>query len=115
MLDSDDRNLMKTAAWMFALHGQSVRSLTLCRALIEDDPHDAVVAAVCANLLLAAGDPHEALVVLRGATFAPNLERAAILLESRALSDLGRRAEAERCWRRYVDKTRGVERTWVSD
>jgi len=115
MMDVEDRRLLMTVAWMCALHGQSARAGTLCRMLVEDDPRDGVVAAVYADLLLTEGQPLHALDVLRGAMFEPKLERAAAMLEGRALSALGRRDEAERRWRRYVDKARGVERTWVAD
>jgi len=114
MMDVEDRRLLMTVAWMCALHGQEVRARTMCRALVEDDPSDGVVAAVYADLLLTDEQPQQALDVLRLATFGPKLDRAAAMLEGRALAALGRRAEAERRWRRYVDKVRGVERTWVA-
>lgn len=112
-MERDERELLLTTAWMFARHGQGSRALALCEALVEDDPRDGVSAAALAELLLGEGRANEALKVLGAATCPKELRRAAALLETRALYALGRRAEAERRWHRYVESSKGGERNWV--
>jgi len=112
-MDADERQLLLTTAWIFARHGQSARARTMCEALAEDDPRDGVVAAALAELLLRDGEAEPALAVLRAADFPPELARAAALLETRALAQLGRREDADRRWRRFVASQRGPDRSWV--
>lgn len=112
-MERDERELLLTTAWMFARHGQSHRALVLCEALSEDDPRDGAVAAALADLLLGERRAAEALAVLSAADFPAGLRRAEALLETRSLAMLGRRADAERRWRRYVESTRGAGRSWV--
>lgn len=112
-MDAEDRQLMLTAAWVFARHGQGARARTLCEALVEDDPRDGVSAAALAERLVEDGEAERALSVLRAADCPGPLARPAALLEARALKALGRDAEAERRWRRYLD-SQDVNRKWVS-
>lgn len=113
MLDSDDRQLLLTTAWLFARHGQGSRARNLCAALVEDDPRDGVSAAAYAERLLEDREPEEALKVVRTADFPPELARAEALLETRALAMLGKREECALRWRRYVETSKGAERKWI--
>ena len=113
MMERDERELLLTAAWMFARHGQDLRALTLCEALAEDDPRDGIAAAAFAELLLRERRAAEALKALNGARFPAELHRAEALLETRALAMLGRRAESVRRWNRYVESSKGKSRSWV--
>jgi len=112
-MERDERQFLLTTAWMFALHGQNARARILCEALVEDDPRDGVAAAALAERLIEDREAATALKVLREADFPADLERAAALLETRALAMLGRKAEAERRWRRFTQASRGAARTWV--
>lgn len=112
-MERDERELMLTAAWMFARHGQPQRALTLCEALAEDDPRDGVSAAALAELLLGERRAEEALSALSAADFPNELKRAEALLEARALVMLGRKNDADRRWRRYVEAAKGKGRNWV--
>ena len=112
-MEREERDLLLTAAWMFARHGQGSRALTLCEALHEDSPRDGVAAAAVAELLLGERRADEALKALHEAEFPGTLRRAVALLETRALVLLGRRADAERRWNRYLESTKGRERNWV--
>jgi len=114
-MESDEREFLCTTAWMFAQHGQRARARALCAALVEDDPHEGVVAAVLAETMLADREPEAALKVIRQADFPPALERTEALLESRALQMLGREDEAKRRWRRYVATSKGAARKWIED
>jgi len=112
-MESDERQLMLTAAWIFGRHGQDARARVLCEALVEDDPHDGVAAAALAEQLLEDNEPATALKVLRGADYPKELQRPAALLETRALRILGRGAEADRRWKRHLD-SQNRNRKWVS-
>lgn len=114
-MDKDDRQLLLTTAWLFAMHGQSARARTLCEALVEGDPKDGVAALALADLMLDAGEAKEALSVIRAADCPGGLERAAALLETKALALAGKRAEADRRWSRYVAAARGETRKWVKE
>lgn len=113
-MEKDDREFLLTAAWLFARHGQTLRARTLCEALIEGDSRDGYSAAALATCQLADGEPRAALATVRAAVFPPELARAAAMLETRALIGLGKKEEGERCWRRYVESTKGGARKWVS-
>lgn len=113
MMDTDDRQLLLTSAWMFARHGQGPRARVLCEALVEDDPRDGLSAAALAELLLTEGDAAHALDVLRTADFPPELDRAEALLEARALAALGRKDEAARRWQRHLAASKGSRRQWI--
>ena len=67
-----------------------------------------------ADLLLGERRADEALQALREADFPRELRRAEALLETRALAMLGRRADADRRWKRYLNSAKGRERNWVS-
>ena len=113
MMETDERQFMLTAAWLFARHGQGARARTLLAALVEDNPRDGIVAAAYAEQLLVDHEPDLALQVLRAADFPSSLARAEALLETRALTALGKKDDAERRWRRYVEQAKGAARTWV--
>ena len=112
-MDADDRQLMLTAAWIFARHGQGSRARTLCEALVEASPRDGVSAAALAERLLDDNEPAQALSVLRAADYPSELARAAALLETRALRMLGRNEEADRRWRRHLD-SQNRNRKWIA-
>lgn len=113
MMDAEDRQLMLTAAWVFARHGQGARARTLCEALVEADPRDGVSAAALAERLVEDNEPDRALSVLRGADYPDALARPAALLETRALRMLGRNEEADRRWRRHLDAQKR-NRQWIA-
>ena len=113
MMDTDDRQFLLTAAWLFARHGQGARARTLCEALVEADPRDGVAAVALAELRLAEGDAAGALAVLRAADTPPELARAEALLEARALAALGKADEAAKRWRRHLESAKGGTRQWI--
>ena len=112
-MNSDDRQLLLTTAWLFAQHGQGDRARVIAAALVEDDPRDGVTAAAYAERLIEDREPEAALTVLREADFPPELARVEALLESRALAMQGKRDESARRWRRYVESSKGAERKWI--
>lgn len=113
-MESEERQFLLTSAWLFARHGQTARARVICEALVEGDPRDGVSAAALAELLLEDAEPERALAVLRAADYPTNLQRAEALLEARALSMLGRKAEAARRWAHYVELSKGRERKWIA-
>lgn len=112
-MDSEDRSLLITVAWLFARHGQYHRARTLCEALVEGDPKDGIPAIAAAELMLADGDAKSALSALRRSDTPKELERESALLESRALAMLGRKEESARRWKRYIASCKGESRKWV--
>ena len=110
----DERQFLMTAAWMFMRHGQRLRALAVCEALMEEDARDGVVAVALAGLLLDEGESARALELLRAAEVPPSLAHAAAVLETRALRTLGRDAEATDRWNRYVEARKGVARKWTA-
>lgn len=112
MLGQEDRALLMTTAWLFARHGQSARARALCEVLVEENPKDGVAAIAAADLMLEDNDAPAALKVLRRTECPTGMERAAALLETRALVALGRRDEGAHRWRRYVNSV-SAERKWV--
>ena len=112
-LDSDDRQFLLTTAWLFARHGQAARAHALFAALVEDDPRDGLCAAAYAERLLDDREPESALAVLRRADFPPELRRAEALLETRALTMMGKADESRRRWARYVEASKGSARRWI--
>jgi len=113
-MDSEDRQFLLTAAWLFLQHGQGSRARAVCEALVEANPKDGVSAAALAELLLADNEPDHALKVLAGARIPKHLDRVRAILETRACYAMGRRAEAEKRWNRYVASAKGAARTWVT-
>ena len=112
-MESDDRQFLLLAAWMFLRHGQPSRARALCEAVLEEDPRDGAAAAALAQIQLDAGEPAAALEAVRSAEFPPNLRRAEALLETRALRMLGRKSEADARWSRFVKSSAGAGRQWV--
>lgn len=112
-MDSEDRSLLITVAWLFARHGQLHRARTLCEALVEGNPKDGIPALAAAELMLADGDAKNALSTLRRSDVPQELARESALLESRALTMLGRKEESARRWKRYIASGKGEQRQWV--
>lgn len=112
-MNSESRQFMLTAAWLFVRHGLPRRARVLMEALVEEDPRDGVSAAALAELLLSDGQGEEALHVLRMADFPMELSRAEAVLETRALAMVGRRTESIRRWKRYLESRKGADRNWV--
>ena len=112
-MESEERQFLLTAAWIFARHGQRLRARTLMEALCEANPRDGVAAAALAALMLSDGDAAGALRVIRKANFPPSLDRVEAILETRALNLTGRKAEGVRRWARYVESKKGVARKWI--
>lgn len=114
-MDSQNRQFMLTAAWLFARHGRPHRARVIVDALVEDNPADGVAAAALAELLLADGQAAPALTALAAADFPPELARAEALLETRALVMMGRQEDGERRWQRYLASQKGTARNWVEE
>jgi hypothetical protein len=112
-MDTDERQFLKTVAWMFMRHGQRLRALAVCEALSEDDPRDGTVAVALAELLLGEGNAARALTVLHEADVPSTLAHAEAVLETRALKMLGRRSEAASRWNRYLESRKGSARQWL--
>ncbi|MBO4287818.1 MAG: hypothetical protein J5985_06605 [Kiritimatiellae bacterium] len=113
-MDEEERQLLLTAAWLFARHGQGVRARNVLEALAEENPRDGVVAAMLADLLLQEHQAVAALEVVRSGEFPAELKRAEALLETRALRMLGKTEEADARWSRFVKASRGGEREWIA-
>lgn len=111
-MTADERQLLLTVAWMFMRHGQRLRALAVCEALVEDDPRSGVSAVAFAELLLDSGQAGRALDVLHGADVPDSLAHVAAVLESRALGSLGRNVESAARWRRYLESRKGAARKW---
>ena len=110
---SEERQFMLTAAWLFVRHGRSERARVIMEAMQEENPRDGVAAAALAELLLASGEAERALRVIRSADFPVELSHAEAVLESRAVSMLGREQESERRWKRYLASKKGETRSWI--
>lgn len=113
-MDGEDRKFILTAAWIFSSHGQSQRALPLLAALNEANPLDGTAAAAYAEILIAAGQYPKAAQVLRLADVPEELERAAAVLESRALLLSGKEAEAGKRWQRHLRSAAGAK-SWIKD
>ena len=111
-METDEKDLMLTVAWLFARHGQRKRARTILECVVEEDPSNGIAAAVLADLMLADGEAQEALHILRNAEFPAGMKRAEAMLETRALKALGRADEAVSRWRRFVKSSKGDEREW---
>jgi len=112
-MTADERQFLKTAAWMFMRHGQRHRALAVCEALSEDDPRDGVAAVALAELLLGDGAAERAVDVLHAAEMPPELDHAEAVLETRALRMMARDGEAAARWSRHLESRKGAERKWV--
>jgi predicted Zn-dependent protease len=113
-MNTDERQFLLTAVWMFMRHGQPARARALCEALVEEDPRDGVAAVALAELLLDESEAARAIEILRAADFSSNLLHAEAVLETRALRLLGRNGEASARWQRYLEARKGSSRLWVS-
>ena len=112
-MTSDERQFLLTTVWLFLRHGQSARARNVCEALLEEEPRNGAAAAAMAELLLADGEDRRALDVLLMTDFPPELEHAEAVLETRALRLLGRTAEGNARWRRYLESRKGADRKWI--
>jgi predicted Zn-dependent protease len=112
-MDTDERQFLLTAVWMFMRHGQPSRARNICEALVEEDPRDGIAAVALAELLLDDGEPARAIEVLRAADCPQSLHHAEAVLETRALLMLGRKSDANARWRRYLEARKGGARKWV--
>ena len=113
-MESDDRQFLLLAAWMFLRHGQPSRARALCEAVLEENPRDGAAAAALAQIQLDAGEPAAALEALRAGDFPPELAHAEALLETRALLALGKKSESAARWRRHLEARKGAARSWVA-
>ena len=113
-MESDDRQFLLLAAWMFLRHGQPSRARALCEAVLEENPRDGAAAAALAQILLDAGEPAAALETLRAGDLPPSLVHAEALLETRALLALGKKSESAARWRRHLEARKGAARSWVA-
>ena len=95
----EERQFLKTAAWMFMRHGQRPRALAVCEALAE--------------LLLDEGAAGRAVETLHAAEVPPELDHAEAVLETRALRMMARDGEAAARWRRHIEARKGTARKWV--
>ncbi len=109
----EERQFLKTAAWMFMRHGQRPRALAVCEALAEDDPRDGVAAVALAELLLDEGAAGRVVETLHAAEVPPELDHAEAVLETRALRMMARDGEAAARWRRHIEARKGTARKWV--
>ena len=112
-MTADERQFLLTTMWLFMRHGQPYRARTICEALVEDDPRDGTAAVALAELLLDYGDSQGALKALSVADVPPALAHAEAVLETRALSRVGRKLEADARWRRYIEARKGAGRKWI--
>ena len=112
-MTSDEKQFLLTAVWLFMRHGQGARARNVCEAVLEDEPRNGAAAAAMAELLLENGEARRALEVLLAADFPPDLEHAEAVLETRALRQLGRSAEGNARWKRYLESKKGPDRKWV--
>ncbi|MBE6382373.1 MAG: hypothetical protein E7049_05085 [Lentisphaerae bacterium] len=110
----EERQFLLTTAWLFMRHGRRERARSLFEVLLETDPRDGVAAVAYADLLVSEGLAREALDVLRIADVPPSLEHAEAVLETRALRMLGRKADADSRWRRYLESRKGASRQWIA-
>jgi thioredoxin-like negative regulator of GroEL len=109
----EERQFLLTTAWLFMRHGRRERARSLFEVLLETDPRDGVAAVAYADMLVSEGLAREALEVLRTADVPSSLEHAEAVLETRALRMLGRAADADSRWRRYLESRKGASRQWI--
>ena len=112
-MESEERQFLLTAAWLFMRHGRRDRAIGVCEALCEADPRDGAASAALAELLLEEGKAQRAVEVLRSADFPPELAHAEAVLETRALRMAGRADEASSRWSRYIESRKGAGRKWI--
>jgi predicted Zn-dependent protease len=104
-LDAAERQSLAVLAHVFIRHGRPERALPLLRALARLFPDDPDIAKGLAYAALAAGDAAGAMAAADAyRALRPGGPGAALieLLRSRALSRLGRQAEAERALGRLL-------------
>ena len=112
-MDKEEIEVLATTAWLFTRHGRADRALPLLEAILEEKPDDGIAAAMLADIRLSRGEADAALDSIRKARFPKELARAAALLETRALKNLGRETEAHNRWSRDVEAAKGANRKWV--
>ena len=112
-MTEEERQFLRTAAWLFMRHGRPDRAQSVCEALHEADSRDCVAAVALAELLLERGEARRAVEVLRSADVSQDLAHAEAVLETRALRLAGRSREADSRWHRYLEARKGTGRKWI--
>ena len=96
-------DLLHVLAYLYLRFGYRRRALALLRVAAAKAPGNQGTLPLLAYALVLNKAPDEALVVIgRLGRLEPASLRAALLLESQALLLLGRKAEARRCFQRFV-------------
>jgi type III secretion protein Y len=105
----DQLDLLKALAFLYLRHGQNRRALTLILLSAKHAPEDIGVLRTLAYAFIANDAPEEALEVierLERLDFAEGADRTRRLLKARALLHAGRRVEARKVFRQFVEQRR---------
>ncbi len=105
----DQIDLLKALAFLYLRHGQNRRALTLVLLAVKHAPEDVGVLRTLAYAFIANDAPEEALDVierLERLDFAEGADRTRRLLKARALLHAGRRVEARKVFRQFVEQRR---------
>jgi type III secretion protein Y len=105
----DQLDLLKALAFLYLRHGQNRRALTLVLLAAKHAPEDVGVLRTLAYAFIANNAPEEALDVigrLERLDFADGADRTRRLLKARALLHAGRRVEARKVFRQFVEQRR---------
>lgn len=105
----DQLDLLKALAFLYLRHGQNRRALTLILLASKHAPEDIGVLRALAYAFIANNAPDEALDVierLEVLDFADGADRTRRLLKARALLHAGRRVEARKVFRQFVEQRR---------
>jgi type III secretion protein Y len=105
----DQLDLLKALAFLYLRHGQNRRALTLILLAAKHAPEDIGVLRTLAYAFIANDAPEEALEVierLERLDFAEGADRTRRLLKARALLHAGRRVEARKVFRQFVEQRR---------
>lgn len=105
----DQQDLLKALAFLYLRHGQNRRALTLALLAARHAPEDVGVLRTLTYAFIANNAPEEALEVierLEKLDFADGAEQIRQLLKARALLHAGRRVEARKVFRQFVEARR---------
>lgn len=105
----DQLDLLKALAFLYLRHGQNRRALTLILLAAKNASEDVGVLRMLAYAFIANDAPDEALDVierLERLDFADGADRTRRLLKARALLHAGRRVEARKVFRQFVEQRR---------
>jgi type III secretion protein Y len=105
----DQLDLLKALAFLYLRHGQNRRALTLALLAAKHAPEDVGVLRTLAYAFISNDAPEEALDVierLERLDFAEGADRTRRLLKARALLHAGRRVEARKVFRQFVEQRR---------